>query len=412
MSFIPFIVLLSGLGFSRLLVLLKDKKWPLALFVIIITIGSSFALHGIQVTYTYKSSEKPAIISEYYEFFKNRPLSGPIITSDPVVGVYTDKKVILTYFVVDFLKQSLREVDFAAAFFDTEEFQCLDSDSICKDNLKNIISNMLKTKLIFDKEYSGRHKYIFTTDEYYESLPKQDLYVRFNLSAIVQLSKYPDDTFIASVILEDFPSLNDNHSDIWMKDEYLKIMNFFMDKNLSISAAVIPTHLEDLNKSELQYLNNTGFAIIQNGFSHTNELSGSYAKQKNDILDGKNIIKDLLGRNVSAFIPPFYSADQNTISALQDLGFDIYVTNIGDIVTTDMDRYDHKLTLISNWMKKEFLSEDELVKNIDYIENYEPYLLVSIYYYMFDNKTFDYLNLFYYHTKDYRWMNIYELDAW
>lgn len=411
-SYMPFLAIFAGYGFVKAQQYIKKNKWFKIGYVVAIFVISLLLITNIAVTYSYRSDEAPAIVSEYYEFFKNQPIDGPIITTDPVVGVFTDNKVYPAYYSMPFLKKRFETVDYSAVFFNPEVFPCREDDEECNDELRFIISNMLKNNLVYEGQFHNQDKYIFTTKDYYVNLPKDDVYLKYGLSKTVKLSRFPNDKFPIIVILEDFPSLNDDFSDIWLKKNYHEMLDFFNDKELSVSAAVIPTHLEALSDSEKKSLKNTGFAFIQNGYSHKDELTKSLKEQTDLILKGKEIIKRELGVDVEAFIAPFYSTNKYTADILEGLGFKQYISNKGDSTKLSINRYDHKLTLLKNWNKKEFFTIEELSRMIPPITEYESYLLVSMYYYMFNDSMDEYLEEFYELTKDHSWMNIYELDEW
>jgi hypothetical protein len=410
-SFMPFLAIFAGIGFEN--ISLKFKKTiPKLIFVVIFLLVVCALLSNISTTFSYRSNVEPSIVTDYYAFFRDTPVSGSIITSDPVVGAYVDNRVYPAYYSMPFLKQRLATVDYSAVFFNPEVFPCLPGDSHCNEELIIIMDNLLNNNLVYKGEYYGQTKYIFTTKNYFTNLPKEDVYTEYNLSEKVVLSKFPDDKFIVSVILEDFPSLNDEKTDIWERENYEFMLNYFEKKNLSISAAIIPTHLNDLSRADVFKLKNSGFSFIQNGYSHSDELMQPLVEQRADILKGRKIISNILNKNVSAFIAPYYSTNKNSILALEDLGYEIYVSTPGDSSKTNMHRYDHKMTLITNWKNKELMSEEELINSIEYSSSYEPYLLISLYYYMFDNSSFKILDSFVNHSSKFEWFDIYQLNEW
>ena len=408
-SFLPFLALFAGFGMSKLysyknLIL----KWSLVIITVLVII---FLIPKIEDQFAYRPYDKPQFVSDYYEYFKYRPIEGNIITTDYVVGYYTDNRVYPAAYNIDYFRKTMKEVEYSAVYFDVEEFVCGEND-VCNEQVKEMVQKLSETNLLFDEVYFGRHKYLFTTKNYYDTIPEAELYARFDLTDKVLLSKFPDDKLIVSVVLEDFPSLNDNGSDIWFRDNYEFVLDYFVNLSLPVSAAIIPSHLAGLPEEDVEKLKDSGFTFIQNGFSHSDELSKSQEYQMEKLSEGKDLINNLLGYEPKAFIPPFYSASYDTAQVLNDLGYEIYISNMGDYISSSLNRYDQKLTLISNWAKKEFISYDNLKRNIQQTEAYEPYLLFSVYYYMFSNETFSYLDLIVNLTSDFVWLDVYELNDW
>ena len=427
LSFLPFVVIFASFGLNKLYNLeitklkifnFNFKKCLFNVFkislIVIFIIISLFLLSVIKTEFNYRSHDKPDMVKNYYEYFKFRPIDGSIITTDPLVGYYMDNKVYAGYESLSLFRQHLKNVDYSAVFFDVEEFGCGDNE-YCNEQVKEFVKFLLTNNLIYEGQYHGRFKYIFTTKNYFENLPKEDIQIRFGLDEEVLLSRFPNDTLIVSLILEDFPSLDDDFENIWFEENYNYFFDFFQSINKPVNLAIIPTHLEQLNKinsSEINRLKNSNFYFIQNGFTHTNELTLNYDRQKEKLKLGQEIIYDLLDERVTAFIPPGYSSNRYTPEILENLEFNIYISNLGDTTNVNFNRFDQKLTPITNWANKEYLSEEHLQRNILHSKRFDPFLLFSLYYFMFNEDNIDYIKTIYNHTKDYFWLSIYDLNEW
>jgi 4-amino-4-deoxy-L-arabinose transferase-like glycosyltransferase len=420
LSFLPFIIIFSSFGLFKLFDLFKKlssnkiKKIIHLVFSLILIVLIISLLAVIIKENSYRKYAKPEIVTNYYEYFKERPLEGAIITTDPLIGYYVDNRVYHGYDSLALFKELIKNVEYSAVFFDVEEFGCGDNE-LCNDEVKGFVNILLDDYLLVDLIYYERHKYIFTTKDYFDQIPKENVYSRFDLTENVLLSKFPNDTLIVSVILEDFPSLNDDKTNIWHKNQFLELYNFFNDKNLPVNLALIPTHLNklnEINESDITLLKNSSFSFIQNGYSHSDELTKSYDQQKEKLIEGQKIIRDLLDVDVTAFIPPYYSSNTHTPLILEELGFKIYISNLGDTTVSSLNRFDQKLTPIVNWAGKEYLSEELLKRNLIQSEKFEPYLVYSLYYFMFDENNIHFLDLIYNLTKNYIWMDIYTLNDW
>ncbi|MBW2999515.1 DUF2334 domain-containing protein, partial [Candidatus Woesearchaeota archaeon] len=412
--FLPYLAVFAGFGIAELIGLLYKKKkykkyfWLFCMFLVV----SSIFMIGIDFSsFLWRGHDKPVIVAENYEFLKNNPVVGTVLTTDPLIGVYIDNKIYPAYYSMQVFEWALKEIDYSAIYFTPRAFPCQETDAACQERKKRIIENILTdNNLIFNKNYEGADYYIFSNAEYYTNLPKDELYVKYGLTQSIRLSRFPGDKFPVVLLLEDFPSLDDDLNDIWQKEQYMYVKNFFESKGITPSIAVIPTHLEKLDEEEIEYLK--GFEVIQNGYSHEDELSLSFAKQKELIKNGRELIKDLLGQDVNAFIPPFYSSNKDTIKALEELGFTIYISSIGDENKVPMARYDHSLTLINNWNERLFKTKDELTHEVRHVKNFNDYLLVSIYYYMLDEDSYHVLDDFYELVKEDLLINMRDLHEW
>jgi len=420
LSFLPFVVIFAAYGITTVVQMLYVRKGRLSKVLLIVFL--IFLLHMSYIKSienkditNYRGYSKPPIVTENYEFLYNHPLLGTVITTDPLIGVFIDNKIIPAYYSMQDLEYALKTYDYSAIYMVPRAFPCKEDDDSCNSKMKDMMSQiLLDNNLVLNKNFNGDYYYIFTKEDYYTRLSKADLFMKYGMIQDVKLSKFPKDQFPMVLILEDFPSLNDEMDGIWDEEQYRWMKGFFNDTYPSL--AIIPTHIQkmaSLEISELDYLKHYGGELLQNGLMHNDELKGDLKTQKARIKNGRDIISKLTNRTVSGFIPPFYSADENTIKALEDLDYDIYVSNVGD--TTDpgtLRRFDQSLSLIDNWALKSFKSKALLEKEIHYIRSFNDYLMVSLYYYMYTNETYSSLDDFWSIVKDYRLMSATELDSW
>lgn len=131
----------------------------------------------------------------------------------------------------------------------------------------------------------------------------------------------------------------DDYSSRSATDMEVKLINAFQQHGISCTFGVIPyTCARDHDNSRPQDvvpLTPTKASILRNaikagildvaqhGYTHQRgEFCGlDYTSQVKRMSKGKNLLEQMLGTQVSTFIPPFNSYDLNTIRALETLGF-------------------------------------------------------------------------------------------
>ena len=120
-----------------------------------------------------------------------------------------------------------------------------------------------------------------------------------------------------------------------LNSNFLRVHNFFMRENIPMNYAIIPARLE---KEAADFLISEKMKrpklldFLQHGFKHENygnskkkfEFGGprKYSEQKNDITEGKKIMKDFFGEYyTNVFIPPFHGFNRDTLKAVIETGF-------------------------------------------------------------------------------------------
>lgn len=406
---LPYLALISAKGITSLREYITGtfKKYYYFFILFLVFIFSIFLIS--QVNFNKESS---LMVSEYYGFLKKNPVEEKIFITDPLISAYYDHSVDASYYDLSTaLDKNLKKENYDLIFYTERSFPCIESDFVCLEKRDEIMKFLLiHYDLVFQKNYYGDEYYIFSGVDYIPKISENQLMINYGLSQKVSISKKPYDKLPVIIVLEDFPSLTSNLSEIWEEEKYIDLMNYFINLNISVSADIIPLHLKNLNNSQVQKLRKSDFVFIQNGYSHNETYPMSYQEEYLSISKGKEIIKNLLNANVSAFTPPYYFSTPTKINALTDLGFDIYITNSGDSVNVPFNRYDQTMTLISVWETKKIKTKEELTEEVKIIEEYRDYLLVSVYYYMFENLSVikDFIDL----TKENVYMNIYEYKEW
>ncbi len=414
LSFLPLLALFSAIGVTFSLKFLKifNKKIKFFLIILLLLFLISPFLKIVSLIKNPLLTE-PDEIKDIYLFLQRKPIEGAILTTDPVLGIYVDNKLIPAYYSLDVFESLLKKEDYKAVFYLPSSFPCQETDSKCKNQKIRIVQYLLiNHKLVMDKELFGNKYYLFTDLSYFDELPKTDLFIDYGLSNQVVLSKKPQDRLPISMLLEDFPSLNDDRTDIWNKESYYLVKSFIMSNDIPADFVVVPSHLLNLSYSELNYLKNSRNNIVQNGYSHTEELLLPYNQQFSLIKKGKEIINHMTNKEVSVFIPPNYLSGKNTTDILSLLNYSVYISSIGDTEESKIKRYDQTFTLIKNWKENTLKTREEVEIEIKNIRQHSDSLVFSVYYYMYKPETIDELDYFYNLTKNDYYLSVYELYEW
>lgn len=113
----------------------------------------------------------------------------------------------------------------------------------------------------------------------------------------------------------------------------LKLLNSFKNFNAPVTFGVIPHRLSPMKAAILRENVKSGvLEVALHGYTHqsfrtkTNgdfsEFSGrDYDSQLQIITAGKNLLEEMLGIQISTFIPPWNSYDINTLRVLEKIGF-------------------------------------------------------------------------------------------
>lgn len=406
--FLPFILILASKGLINSLNKIT-KNYKNILFIGITLLIAIALLLTIPKPIV---KEKPIMFEEYYGFLEKYPIKGSALLTDPIPAAYYDQSIDIAYFDIPTLKSKLKSKNFDVILFSETSFPCPKEDYVCESEKNKIMQDLVsKYELVFSSNYFGSEYYIFSNIDYIPKIDNSNLLHKYNLTKNIILSTKPYDKLPVLIVLEDFPSMNDEFNDIWNKQEYEYFLDYFKDHNIPVTINVIPSHIESLNSSNINKLKEGNFTISQNGYDHTSYAKESFDEELESIGKGKEIIKNKLNVTPTIFTPPFYASSQNKIKALDMLGFNIYISNIGDQTTFPHLRLDQKITLIKNWNNKEHKTFFEIQEEVNLIDMFDDYLMVSIYYYMYDtnlNSFQDFMNL----TNNKYYMDVKSYSNW
>ncbi len=147
---------------------------------------------------------------------------------------------------------------------------------------------------------------------------------------IVDLKKYVNEMDTIKVFFR-----NDDVFDADKK--FMTLSRIFIKKKIPIHHAVIPGKLTEESAKRLRWIKEENPELIeygQHGYIHKNygsemikfEFFGRiYEKQREEIERGKEIMENFFKRDfIPAFTPPYHKYDENTLKAVDILGFKIF----------------------------------------------------------------------------------------
>ncbi|MBN1646075.1 DUF2334 domain-containing protein [Candidatus Woesearchaeota archaeon] len=425
LAWLPVLAVFAGFVFAKLFVFVLGRLQSIKSFkisgfkfdigqmflLVIVLCGIFIAVAESAERYSKLNNVGTPEITEWANYFKENPIKGTIIVTDPTPAVFLKNKLFPAYYLNGVIKAT-QDVEHNALMLTSRSMICQQSEqATCIQRRNSFLMKVYQNNnLVYFTEYAGVPYFIFSNVTYLEPLPKDIIPSEFRISKTVDLSNHPRGRLPIVIILEDFPSIvsEQNHS-IWKQDQYDEILDFVIANDIPVSISVIPDHLQKVTDEQRDKIKS--FAVIQNGYYHEEELFEDYDVQKEILKKGKDYLEDVFSSQVTAFIPPYYSAGKDTDAVLNDLGFEIYVTNLGDRSDSTLNRYNQRLGYIENWNQETLVPIDNLLADIQKYVIYDDDLVFSYYYYFSDNAS-TYFQDFYAGVKSYYLMNIYQLFEW
>ena len=159
--FLPYASLITAYGFYYSF--LHSKKDRIRILIVLFVVISLVGVTARDFNYyNWRLKEELPLVDDYYKFFIDKEIKGPILTTDPVPAVYIDAKFIPFYFSIDqgYRIYNLNKNNAFATIFSPESFYCADEE--CKTKLINLSQTIEKNnKLIFSEIYQERAYYIY-----------------------------------------------------------------------------------------------------------------------------------------------------------------------------------------------------------------------------------------------------------
>lgn len=169
-TFLPYLCILASYGIFELIIRAsREKKYPQIKNIIlgIILLLSLMLIAPTDMNYYFwRPAENPEIITEFYEYFKektdiNTPLK--ILTADPVPSAYIEARFEPIYFSLNTAYEAYNNFDYDYIVYSTNTYYCAPEDQKCEEEINNffkLISS--QNELIFTKKYKARNYYIYS----------------------------------------------------------------------------------------------------------------------------------------------------------------------------------------------------------------------------------------------------------
>jgi len=172
LAFLPFVSLIAAYGAVELFNSLAKSKKRLvnaALAALLILWLAMTAMSSVTVDSNYlnwRPAAQPAIASEFYSYFANNPVSGAVLTTDPVPAAYSNALFIPYYFYAssEIVKYNEweREIPEAAIIYTPNSFYCDSKDNECQAKREQLFEKISsENKQVFHEKYFGNDYYIF-----------------------------------------------------------------------------------------------------------------------------------------------------------------------------------------------------------------------------------------------------------
>jgi|GEM_PF-1021618 len=426
LMFLPFAAILAAYGFLEVYRALKRRRRRAAAWLIV----ALCLLQALVITIAAVSGGvgyllKNPVETKYeglVQFFESHNMSGGIVSTDPLPAAYLDNKLNPIFYSYDVLVKTFESDPAAGAMiYNAEGIWCAEQDTRCLGERKRTTEYLMQNyNLVFYNSTSGI--YVFTKDFSLPSLNQDRL-----KGTTAQLLMNPAGAGAGPIVsfrIENAGSLysEDGKGNIWKIGEFMRLNSMFNSTNVTWS--IIPADIPGLNNASRAYLieNSKGINIAQKGYTHKDNGLGSefrglsYAAQLDRISAGREILEKAFGQRITEFIPPFNSADENTIRALASLNYTVYSSTSGDFLyfkDSSINRYD-QLISFTDWQAGKNLGFEELKQQFDSLSRYKDYIIITVEYYMLSDKDFEALARFldYLKSKSTVIMDLGQLDEW
>lgn len=325
-------------------------------------------------------------------------IDGVILSTTPFASVELDKQFEHNFYSLPVAVKEYRErEDISAFLLYPHQFEFNNEN---KELIKNLILN---DNLVLSTKTRHYEYLLFVKGASSVSIgEKNEIMRELGITPnIISVSEKPLDSFVAVILVEDAGSVykEDGKGNFWEGDKFRKINE--LTKDVTISWNIVPSHLELLNAESGKYLKETfakrNINIIQKGYSHddngkASEFFGlSYKGQMEKISKGNSLIKSFFNVNVDTFIPPFSKADKNTLQALENLGYKIYISGIGDPAVyeaTSLKVYKDQLYTM-DWVNMKMKNRDEILNQLSFYTSYTDYVIIPFFYPYMETGDFD-----------------------
>lgn len=388
--FLPLICVFAGYGIGEIINRMKhnsDKRTVFAMICITIVIFTFYAFPRLDkldyyFEHTILFDRLGSTLLEYDE----------IMTSDPIISVVSNAKVQFHGFSPsETLEKYELEFDGDILVYNEAPFWCSEDDIECINEKRTVLAYLIgRYNLLFFSEYYGREYYVFSKDMADKGIDKSDLDVLDS----VRLSQNKEGvrSFIVFRMDQAFSIYRDDGlNNIWEEGALYDVMDLFAEEKVPYSASVIPLDMVNMDEASRNILLKKVsvsqiIEIAQNGYSHEDiggrsEFSGlSYEVQMEKIMKGSDILEKYFGKKPRVFIPPYNNADGVSLEVLDDFGFLVFSSTLGNSIALKggVSRYDQTIPFMS-WEdgKSRPKTFDELKTELLHFYAYKNFIVIS-----------------------------------
>ncbi len=159
---LPFIAIIAGYGISKFLRNVK-KKIIILLAVIVVSVSASALFH-------YTASQKTQLNHEFLGYLSNKNFEGEVLTTTPLLALYTDKKLGLIYYplygpeLAEFFMEysNNKKSKISYIFIRTSDIPCKPNDKECEIKTKEFLEALRKNfRLVYYKKQQDEY-FIFS----------------------------------------------------------------------------------------------------------------------------------------------------------------------------------------------------------------------------------------------------------
>jgi peptidoglycan/xylan/chitin deacetylase (PgdA/CDA1 family) len=391
--FIPFLSLLSSYAIIEISSKIKDKQLKRIFKAILIIVFALFMV-GLpsRAEPIFYYLERTDFHKNLNDLFVSNRIESPVMVTDPLPSAIIDNKLIFYGFSPSETLEKF-ELEFSGdtLVYNSAAFWCPGNYELCQQEKERVLRYLLKRyNTIFYQKYFRRDFYVFSKDFSIQPIDKE--LIETELPVTLSNNRLGVKSFVIFRMDKAFSIYReDKKNGFWNEKDMKNVLNIFDNNNIPLTCAIIPKDIEDMNTQNLSYMKNylskrKHIEIAQNGYSHTNlggesEFVGlSYNKQLGRITKGRETIEKHLGIKPVIFMPPFNNADSTTLLVLNDEGYLVFSSTLGNRVDIkgNISRYDLDISFVA-WEEGEPIlkSVEELQQEFDHFYAYKDFIVIT-----------------------------------
>ena len=163
LPFLAFFCIFAGYGIALSAAAMGEKNIKKTSFYTLILVIMVLIINIDLSYYLWRPSEKPAMIDELYGYFDGKNLGGKVMTTEPLMAVYSDQSF-LPVFSADVAsrKYELNKDDINAVVFSPSSFYCPEGSKGCSSKADLFqVQIREENSLALNRTYGGRQYFIY-----------------------------------------------------------------------------------------------------------------------------------------------------------------------------------------------------------------------------------------------------------